>query len=120
MVAVFCFNIWSRIANVSEVKEHALQFAQVLKKAKEDALQSRSIITVKLVPATMHEPAKYSLVRGNDLMDEQALPNAISGSGLVRFDPEGVPFEAADFEFRKGTRTVKLSIDSHGAITFPE
>lgn len=110
----------SGMTEETDVKNAALEFAKDFKSAEETARQSRHVLLIQLSPGpSFNSPFTYRLFDGQEMIQEKALPAAVSGTGHARIDPDGVPMLPTIFEFRKGTHTVKVNVDARGNISFP-
>jgi hypothetical protein len=114
---------WKFLSGASEssgVKDAALQFAQTLKQTQESARQAKQVLTVKLTPSSIRQPSSYCVINGYAVQSTERLPENVSGSGEIKYDPDGAPLSQATFVFRKGVHTVELIVDGRGEISFPE
>jgi len=119
LLLVFCFRACSQMADSSEVKNAALDFAEEIKRTQSSARQSKHMMAIKLVPATSDASASYQVLNGDHVLSSINLPASVYGSGKIEFDPDGRPLTSESFVLHKGTHTVKIDVDVNGVISFP-
>lgn len=120
LIAVIGLKTCAGFSEANDVKNAALEFAKDFKNAEDTARDTKRVLTVQVIPGqTYNAPTTYTVYDGEQKLQERTLPEAISGNGHARLDPDGVPLLPAVFQFRKGSHTVKVAVDTRGNVSFP-
>ena len=97
----------------------ATSFAVALRQAQTTARDRNNNIRVSIKSATADRPCSFIVQEGASLLCEKAFPEGVSVVGIVKFDPQGVPFLPTHFIFRKLGSELQVEVNTKGEVSIP-
>lgn len=115
----FAYKVVDATTSTLAVRNTAAELVQDLIRWKKTAFDEKTEIQITTKQIDRGKGFAYVVKQDDRRLEEVLLPPGASIVGTVLFDKEGIPKSAATFVISKGTKNVRVEVDSTGLIKAP-
>lgn len=101
------------------VKNTTVDLVKDLRRARQFAKEHGVRISVVSRQENKMEAGAYLIEDDFRTIEEIVLPRGVAVTGMVKFDPHGIPLQPASFLITKASKQNKVIVDANGIISAP-